>query len=125
MTDSLKRETHRLTLLQRQVLAWLKSEGGGCLPIHLLFATAVHNHPIPHTDQSLIAAKLCEAVEQLQRMNYVEVRDEMQPRSKTKTSLYDFAPLEEFLEEKESGWIWKSASLPVIALSDLGSSFVF
>ncbi|MGL4597582.1 MAG: hypothetical protein ACRCYO_08645 [Bacteroidia bacterium] len=124
MTDALKRETHRLTLLQRQVMEWLKSEGGGCLPIHLLFATAVHNHPIPNTDQSLVAAKLCEAVEQLQRMNYVEVRDELQPKSKTKISLYDFAPLEESLDELETGWAWTGKSLPIIALSDLGSAFV-
>jgi hypothetical protein len=122
--SSIQQEKHRLTLLQRQVMQWLRSEGGGSLPVPVLFASALRHYPVPYTDSSQVAAKLCEAVEQLQRMGYTEVRDESRRRTTKAISLYDYAPIEERLEEINDVWIWNAPPSPVVALSDEGSFYV-
>lgn len=113
-------ERHRLTTLQRQVMQWLFTAGGGTLPLDVLF-TMLHTHTnTPNTDPSVTAERLCEAVEQLLLMDYAEVRDDSRPKLRTKLSLYDFAPILQYMTETTTNWRWKRGVCPVVALSDAG-----
>ncbi|MGL5890253.1 MAG: hypothetical protein ACRC3B_10230, partial [Bacteroidia bacterium] len=66
---------------------------------------------------------LCEAVEQLLLMDYAEVRDDSRPKLRTKLSLYDFAPVLQYMEEEKEGWKWRRGVCPMVALSDAGYSY--
>ncbi|MCU0435711.1 MAG: hypothetical protein MUC87_19780 [Bacteroidia bacterium] len=113
-------ERHRLTTLQRQIMQWLFLAGGGSLPLDELFSTlAVHSNT-PYTSPEVTAERLCEAVEQLLLMDYAEVRDDSRPKLRTRLSLYDFAPILQYMTEKEQGWKWRRGVCPVVALSDAG-----
>lgn len=65
-----------------------------------------------------------EAVEQLARSGYVEVRYENSSASKF-PSLYDFATLNKHLVQDENEkWVWKGGDAPEVALTDFGSHYV-
>jgi hypothetical protein len=114
-------ELNRLTTLQRQILRWIRNEGGGCLPVSVLFTTLFHNQTNP--DTVMLAERMAEAVEQLLRTGYIELRFEG-PKSKF-PSLYDFGGLHKNLkEDKEGKWQWKKGECPEIALTDFGSHYV-
>lgn len=120
---SLRSEKHRLTTLQRQIMKWLKMEGGGCLSADRLFTTMVHNHSTPGADTSLLGQRLCEAVDNLCRMDYAEVRLESKPSKGKALSLYDFGDFGEQLKQKNNIFKWKKGECPVVALTDSGSRY--
>lgn len=114
-------ELNRLTTLQRQILRWLRNEGGGCLPVSVLYNTLYHTQTNP--DTVMLAERMSEAVEQLLRTGYVELRYEGVWKSKF-PSLYDFGGLHKNLvEDAEGRWLWKSGECPEIALTDFGSHY--
>jgi len=117
-------ERHRLTTLQRQVLKWLKMEGGGVLPADRLFAALVQYHSIPDADPALLGERLCEAVDNLVRKEYAEVRLESQAKTKKALSLYDFGAFGKNIEHKAGVWKWKKGECPVVALTDEGTRYV-
>lgn len=120
---SLRSEKHRLTTLQRQFMKWLKMEGGGCLSADRLFTTMVHNHSTPDADTNLLGQRLCEAVENLIRMDYAEVRMESKVSKGKALSLYDFGVFGEQLKEKDGIYKWKKGECPVVALTDSGARY--
>lgn len=114
-------ELHRLTTLQRQVLKWIRLEGGGCLPVAVLFNSLYHTQANP--DSISLGERMAEAVEQLARSGYVELRYEGASQSKF-PSLYDFGGLHKNLVQDENGkWQWKSGECPEVALTDFGSHY--
>ncbi|HEU4718406.1 MAG TPA: hypothetical protein VFU15_11255 [Bacteroidia bacterium] len=119
----LKREKHRLTTLQRQIMKWLKMEGGGCLPADRLFTTMVKNHYSPDANEELLSQRMCEAVENLVRMEYAEVRLENRTKDRKLPSLFDFAPLGGHMQSDGEKFSWIKGECPVIALSDAGSRY--
>ncbi|GAB4135042.1 MAG: hypothetical protein Fur0041_08830 [Bacteroidia bacterium] len=116
------REPHRLTTLQRQILHWLKMEGGGTLPVDRLFTTMYNNHTFPDTHPELLSERLCEAVEQLIRSGYAEVRDE-QIQSSDNISLYDFGLLTSKMLQQDKIWTWKDALCPSVVLTSSGMQY--
>jgi hypothetical protein len=118
-----KGERHRLTTLQRQIMQWLFLAGGGALPLDQLFNALTEHTNTPHTSPEVTAERLCEAVEQLLLMDYAEVRDDSRPKLRTKLSLYDFAPVLQYMEEKKDGWKWRRGVCPMVALSDAGYAY--
>ena len=62
-------------------------EGGGVLAADTLFSAMVKYHSIPDADPSLLGARLCEAVDNLVRKDYVEVRLESKAKNKKGLSL--------------------------------------
>jgi hypothetical protein len=117
-------EKHRLTVLQRQVMKWLKNEGGGVLPADRLFTTMVENHQVPDADPSLMGERLSEAVDNLVRKEYVEVRLESVAKNKKFQSLYDFGQFGKNVQKKGKAFKWKKGECPVIALTDEGVRYV-
>lgn len=66
---------------------------------------------------------MSEAVEQLARSGYVEVRYENSSKSRF-PSLYEFGGLSSNLElTDDDKWVWKSGEAPEIALTDFGSHY--
>jgi hypothetical protein len=117
-------ERHRLTTLQRQIMKWLKMEGGGCLRADRLFSSMVRNHTTPGADAALLSERYCEAVENLCRHEYAEVRLEGGQRQKKTLSLYDFGRFSQLMAEEENGdFHWKNGECPMIALTDSGSRY--
>lgn len=114
-------ELHRLGVLQRQILKWIRLEGGGCLPVSVLF-TSLYNSQA-HPDPIAMAERMAEAVEQLSRTGLVEIR--FDPPSKSKfPSLYDFGGLHKNLLPGDDGkWLWKSGNCPEVALTDFGNHY--
>lgn len=114
-------ELHRLTTLQRQILKWIRLEGGGCLPADVLF-TSLYNtqsHPEPIS----LGERMSEAVEQLARAGLVEIRYEQASKSRF-PSLYEFGSLpKNMTEDKDGKWRWKSGDCPEVALTDFGSHY--
>ncbi len=117
-------EKHRLTTLQRQIMKWLKMEGGGVLPADKLFVTMAHNHTIPDADPALLGERLCEAVDNLVRKEYAEVRMESVTKNKKMLSLYDFGQFGKNIQRKGGVWKWKKGECPVVALTDEGVRYV-
>jgi hypothetical protein len=117
-------EKHRLTVLQRQVMKWLKMEGGGVLAADRLFTTMVENHQVPDSDPSLLGDRLSEAVDNLVRKEYVEVRIESVAKNKKFLSLYDFGQFGKNVQKKGSVFKWKKGECPVVALTDEGVRYV-
>lgn len=114
-------EAHRLTTLQRQILKWIRLEGGGCLPVSVLFTTLFHTQTNP--DTIMLGERMMEAVEQLLRTGYVELRYEGATKSRF-PSLYDFGGVHKNLVEDQDGkWHWKSGECPEVALTDFGSHY--
>ena len=99
-------------------------EGGGVLAADKLFAAMVKYHSIPDADPALLGARLCEAVDNLVRKEYVEVRLESVAKNKKGLSLYDFGPFGKNVEFKSRQWRWKKGEAPVIALTDEGVDYV-
>jgi hypothetical protein len=116
-------EKHRLTVLQRQVMKWLKMEGGGVLSADRLFTTMVQNHQVPDADPALMGERLSEAVDNLVRKEYVEVRLESVARNKKFLSLYDFGPFGKNIQKKGKAFKWKKGECPVVALTDEGTRY--
>ena len=116
-------ERHRLTTLQRQLMKWLKMEGGGCLPADKLFTSMVHHHSSPGADSALLGERFCEAVDNLCRWEYAEVRIESERKKQKPLSIYDFSPFGEQLQEEKNNFKWKKGECPVIALTDSGSRY--
>lgn len=119
-----RNEKHRLTVLQRQVMRWLKSEGGGVLAADQLFTTMAKNHQVPDADPALLGERLSEAVDQLVRKEYCEVRIESVAKNKKFLSLYDFGVLGKNVIKKSGSFKWKKGECPVVALTDEGSRYV-
>lgn len=119
----LRSEKHRLTTLQRQLMKWLKMEGGGCLSADRLFTSMVNNHSTPGADTALLGERMCDAIENLCRMDYAEVRLETQVKKGKPLSLYDFGTFGEQLKEKKGIFKWKKGECPVIALTDSGARY--
>ncbi|CAN5846220.1 hypothetical protein BH11BAC7_BH11BAC7_25000 [soil metagenome] len=117
-------EKHRLTVLQRQVMKWLKMEGGGVLDADRLFTTMVANHQVPDADPSLMGERLSEAVDNLVRKEYVEVRMESIAKNKKFLSLYDFGLFGKNVQKKGKIFKWKTGECPVVALTDEGLRYV-
>jgi hypothetical protein len=113
-------EINRLSTLQRQVLKWIRLEGGGCLSVDRLF-TSLYNTQ-SHPDAVSLGERLSEAVEQLSRTGYVELRVSATPKGQT-PSLYDFGGLHRNLVQKDERWHWKQGEVPEIALTDFGSIY--
>ncbi len=122
--STIRSEKHRLTTLQRQVLKWLKMEGGGVLAADRLFATLVRNHSIPDADPSLLGDRLCEAVDNLVRKEYVEVRLDNVAKNKKMLSLYDFGLFGKNIQYKNAEWKWSVGECPMVALTDEGLSYI-
>ncbi len=115
-------ELNRLTTLQRQILRWLRNEGGGCLPVSVLYTTLFNNQTNP--DTIMLAERMAEAVEQLLRTGYVELRYDAPTTSKF-PSLYDFGGLHKNLaKQKDGSFHWKKGVCPELALTDFGSHYV-
>ena len=119
-------EKHRLTTLQRQILKWIRLEGGDCLNVAQLFSTLCFSRTNP--DAVMLGERLSEAVEQLSRSGYVEVRYENSEKSKF-PSLYDLGGLHHNLIQKnDDSWEWNTQisgiQSPEVALSDFGSHYV-
>jgi hypothetical protein len=114
-------ELNRLGVLQRQILKWIRLEGGGCLPVNVLFTSLYNTQTYP--DPVAMAERMAEAVEQLVRAGLVELR--FDPPSKSKfPSLYDMGGLHKNLKEgKEGKWLWKSGNVPEVALTDFGNHY--
>ncbi len=117
-------EKHRLTVLQKQVMKWLKMEGGGVLRADQLFTTMASNHQIPDADPALLGERLSEAVENLVRKEYAEVRIESIAKNKKFLSLYDFGALGTNVTKKSGVFKWKKGECPVVALTDEGVRYV-
>lgn len=113
-------ELNRLTTLQRQILKWIRLEGGGCLSVSRLFTSLYFTQS--HPDPIALGERLSEAVEQLVRTGYAEVRNESSTNSKS-PSLYDFGGLHRNLVLKGDLWVWKSGDCPEVALTDFGSHY--
>lgn len=116
-------ERHRLTTLQRQIMKWLRMEGGGVLPADKLFSTMVQNHSTPGADAALLGERLSEAVENLVVKEYAEVRLDSASDNRKRLSLYDFGPFGKNVEKKAGKWKWKKGECPVVALTDEGSKY--
>src|ERR1044071_3119909 len=119
-----RNEKHRLTVLQRQGMRWLKSEGGGVLQADRLFTTMAQNHQVPDADPALLGERLSEAVDQLVRKEYCEVRLESVAKNKKYLSLYDFGVLGKNVQRKAGIFKWKKGECPVVALTDEGARYV-
>lgn len=120
----MRAEKHRLTTLQKQILRWLRDEGGGVLPLTRIF-TNTQQVQVAYTDVDLLCARLSEAIEQLCRSGHAEVRDDSQPRPKKPLSIYDFGSLSQYLQAEDDGsWRWTKGECPVVALSDSGALYV-
>jgi len=118
---SLHKEKMRLTTLQKQLLGWLKMQGGGVLPVDVLFNTMIRHHNQPKLDEELLGERLSEAVEQLVRSGWVEVRDE---EKNTETlSLYDYGMLTMNMKRGPEGWKWKNKITPSVALLDMSATW--
>jgi hypothetical protein len=115
-------EKHRLTTLQRQLMRWLRTTGGGVLPADKLFTAMVDKHKGGESDASLLADRFCEAVDTLQRMGYCELR--LESGSRRKISIYDFGPFSEQLSHEGTVFCWKAGECPVVALTDVGARYV-
>ena len=116
-------ELHRLTNLQRQILKWIRHEGGGCLPVDRLFTTLYFTTQTPPEINGL-GERLSEAAEQLARAGLVEIRSERSSKSKF-PSLYDFGGIVRNLELIGADkWQWKNNDVPEVALTDFGSHYV-
>lgn len=116
-------ELHRLTTLQRQILKWIRLEGGGCLPVDRLFTSLYFTQAQTQRDEISLGERLSEAVEQLTRSGYVEVRYENSSKSKF-PSLYEFGGISNNMElSGDDKWVWKSGEAPEIALTDFGSHY--
>ena len=89
-----------------------------------LFVTMLHNHSIPDADPALIGERLSEAVDNLVRKDYVEVRLESQAKNPKGLSLYDFGAVGKNLTQKAGKWKWKKGECPVVALTDEGTRYV-
>ena len=120
----LRTERHRLTTLQRQLLKWLRMEGGGVLPADRLFTTMVAHHITPDSDAALLSQRFCEAIDNMQRMGYTELRLESGKNEKRALTIYDFGGFSEKLTKEGSLFCWKSGECPVIALTDTGTRYV-
>lgn len=117
-------ERHRLTTLQRQLMKWLKMEGGGCLPADRLFTSMVKHHSTPGADSALLGERFCDALDGLTRKEYTEVRLESGAIRKKQLSIYDFGIFSELVKEgKDNTFSWKSGECPMIALTDSGSRY--
>lgn len=114
-------ELNRLSTLQRQILKWIRLEGGGCLSVSRLFTTLYFTQS--HPDPISLGERLSEAVEQLVRTGYAEVRTEKSSHDKS-ASLYDFGGLHRNLSLKGEQWIWNSKDCPEVALTDFGTQYV-
>lgn len=118
----LQPERHRLTTLQRQILKWIRLEGGGCLPVDALFNSLYFTQS--HPDVISLGERMSEAVEQLSRSGYVEVRYEGSEKVKL-PSLYDLGGLHKNLAMNDNDrWEWMKGQTPEIALTDFGSHYV-
>jgi hypothetical protein len=115
-------ELNRLTTLQRQILKWIRLEGGGCLPVDRLFTSLYQTHSQTHKDVDSLSERTGEAIEQLARSGYVEIRSDLLAKSKF-PSLYDLGGILRNLNEVGDTWVWKSGSPPEIALTDFGSHY--
>lgn len=116
-------ELHRLTTLQRQILKWIRLEGGGCLPADRLFTSLYFTQSQSQPDVISLGERTSEAVEQLIRAGLVEVRHEQPAKSKF-LSLYDFGSLARNLEMGDDDkWFWRNGNPPEIALTDFGSHY--
>lgn len=120
---SIKTERHRLTTLQRQLMKWLKMEGGGALRADRLFTSMIQHHSTPGADSALLGERFCEAVENLTRMEYAEVRLESETKRRKPLSIYDFGAFGNQLVEEDEIFKWKNGECPVIALTDSGSRY--
>jgi hypothetical protein len=101
-------------------MQWLFTQGGGMLPIDQLLNTLIQHPNTPYTSHEVTAERLCEAIEQLLLIGYAEVRDDSRPKLRNSLSLYDFAPILQYMRQSEIGWKWESNFCPVVALSDEG-----
>ncbi|HET6992960.1 MAG TPA: hypothetical protein VFJ43_16630, partial [Bacteroidia bacterium] len=101
-----------------------KMEGGGVLPADRLFATMLHNHQVPDANPELMGARLSEAVDNLVRKEYAEVRLESVAKNKKWLSLYDFGQFGKNVQYKSGVWKWKKGECPVVALTDEGTRYV-
>jgi hypothetical protein len=115
-------EKHRLTRLQRQLLKWLKMEGGGCLRTDQLFGIVVRNAE-SGTMYEALGERMYEAVDSLIRMKYTEVRIETGAKKREDLSLYDFGAIVDNTQEDENGFHWKKGECPVVALTDSGTIY--
>lgn len=116
-------ELHRLTALQRQILKWIRLEGGGCLPIDRLFTSIFFTQSQANPDPFSLGERVSEAIEQLTRSGLTEVRYERPVKGKF-ASLYDFGSLANNLEmNDEDRWEWTGKDLPEVALTDFGSHY--
>ena len=116
-------ELHRLTTLQRQILKWIRLEGGGCLPVDRLYTSLYFTQSDSHPDVISLSERMCEAVEQLARSGYVEVRYENMPSGRM-PSLYDLGSLYRNIEmSDDEKWHWKEGNVPEVALTDFGSHY--
>jgi hypothetical protein len=116
-------EIHRLTTLQKQILRWIRLEGGGCLPVPRLFNSLYNTQSQAYPDASSLSQRMAEAIEQLCRSGHAEVRYEGSHKVKF-ASLYDLGGVDRNLEFTEEGfWIWKSSNVPEVALTDFGSQY--
>lgn len=113
-------ERHRLTTLQKQLMKWLKNEGGGALRADQLFTTLVRNHQTPGTDPSLLAERMYDAVDHLIRQEYLEVRLESERKQKPGLSLYDVGSAGKELKHIGDQFVWQKGECPVVALTDEG-----
>lgn len=119
----LQPERHRLTTLQRQILKWIRLEGGGCLPADKLFNSLYFTQSQSHPDVISLGERMSEAVEQLSRSGYVEVRYEGSEKVKT-PSLYDLGGLHKnLIMNEDDKWTWVKGSAPEIAFTDFGSHY--
>jgi hypothetical protein len=116
---NIRSERHRLTTLQKQLMKWLKMEGGGVLPVDRLFNSMVSHHQTPDADPSLLGDRFCEAIDTMQRMGYTEVRLESGALKK-QPSIYDFGRFGEQVVRKGKIFRWKKGECPVVALTDSG-----
>ncbi|MCK6639189.1 MAG: hypothetical protein L6Q81_03820 [Bacteroidia bacterium] len=116
-------EIHRLTTLQKQILRWIRLEGGGCLPVPRLFNSLYNTQSQAYPDATSLCQRMAEAVEQLCRSGHAEVRYAGSDKVKF-PSLYDLGGIDRNLEFTEEGfWIWKTTDVPEVALTDFGSHY--
>ena len=119
----MKIERHRLTTLQRQLMKWLKMEGGGCLPADRLFTSMVDHHSTPGAEPALLGERFCEAIENLCRMGYAEVRSAAETKPRKPLSIYDFGAFGKNIVKKGKSFRWKTGVCPEVALSDSGAVY--
>ncbi|HTL80143.1 MAG TPA: hypothetical protein VL651_00485 [Bacteroidia bacterium] len=118
-----RHEKHRLTVLQKQLMYWLKNEGGGCLRADQLFTSMVQNHRSPDADSALLAERMYEAVENLCKMEYAEIRLESDPKSRKKLSLFDLGSPGKNFKGDHKKYHWVGKECPSIALTNGGLNY--